>query len=103
MFALYFILILKVEYLNFLLIYFCKHNYYKIKEIDPTEEFGGKTYFTCGFCGKNKTEEIPKLNEDNYFIEILKANCEHGNGKRYIFKQDKNRTYEITDNIRHID
>ena len=64
----YFILILKVEYLNFLLIYFCKHNYYKIKEIDPTEEFGGKTYFTCGFCGKNKTEEIPKLNEDNYFI-----------------------------------
>ena len=97
----YFILNLKVKYLKFLLIYFCKHNYYKIKEIDPTVEFEGKTYFTCGFCGKNKTEEIPKLNEDNYFIEILKANCEHGNGKRYIFKQDKNRTYEITDNIRH--
>ena len=97
----YFILNLKAEYINYLLIYLCKHNFYIIKEIDPTEELSGKIFLTCGFCGKNKIEEIPKLNEDNYFIEILIANCEHGNGKRYIFKQDKNKIYEITDNIRH--
>ena len=78
-----------------------KHQYYIIKEIDPTEEKEGKIYFTCGLCGKNKTKEIPKLNDNNYFIEVLKANCEHGNGKRYISKHDKKKVYEITDNIRH--
>ena len=30
----------------------------------------------------------------------MKANCEHGNGKRYISKKDKYRIYEKTDNIR---
>ena len=92
---------LEVEFINNLLKYLCKHNYYKIKEIDPTEELNGRTYFTCRFCGKNKTEEIPKLNEHSYFVELLKANCEHGNGKRFIYKKDKNKIYEITDNIRN--
>lgn len=97
----YIILNLKIEYINYLLIYFCKHNYYKIKEIDPTEQLEGKIFFTCSFCGNNKIEEIPKLNGHHYYIKILTANCEHGNGKRYISKKDKNRIYEITDNIRN--
>ena len=91
----------KLEFINYFLINLCKHNYYKIKEIDPSIEFEGKAYFTCGFCGKNKTEIIPKLNDSNYFLKILKASCEHGNGIKYISKKDKNRIYEITDNIRY--
>ena len=87
------------NYLNYILAYLCKHYYYKIKEINPTEEADGKIYFTCGFCGNNKTKEIPKLNNKSYFIEELKSNCEHGNGKRYISKLDKNRIYQITDNM----
>ena len=79
----------------------CKHNYHKIKEIDPTEDLDGKVYFTCGFCGKNKTEDIPKLNDYNYIIEMLKANCEHGNGKRYISKHNRRKIYEITDSVRY--
>ena len=57
-------------------------------------------YFICGLCGKNITEDIPKLNDHNYLIQFLEANCEHGNGKKYISKKDKNRVYEKTDNIR---
>jgi len=91
---------LNFKYIANLLIFSCKHNYYKIKEIDPTEESEGKTYFTCALCGKNKTEIIPILNEHNYFVEFLTANCEHGNGKRYISKNDTKRIYERTDNIR---
>ena len=94
------LLILKKEFINYLFIYLCKHNYHKIKEIDPNEELEGKVYLTCGFCGNNKTQDIPQLNAKNYFIEELKANCEHGNGKKYIFKQDKNRIYQLTDNIK---
>ena len=86
---------------NLTLIKLCRHNYYKIKEFDPTEDSEGKIYFTCGLCGNNKTEEIPKLNEDNYFIEQLEANCEHGSGKRFISKQYKNRKYEITNDIKY--
>ena len=97
----YILLNLNINYIKNFAIFICKHNYYKIKEIDPTEEYNGKIYFTCGFCGNNKTEEIPKLNEKNYIIEKLKANCEHGNGKRYIYRQNENRIYEITDDIRY--
>ena len=99
-FFIFILLNFKFEYINNLLIILCKHNYIKVKEIDPTENASGKSFFRCGFCGKNKVEEIPILNDDNYIVEILKANCEHGNGKRYISKQDKKRIYEITDNIR---
>ena len=91
---------LSLKSITNLLSYFCKHNYYKVKEIDPTEESEGKIHFICGLCGRNKIEEIPKLNDHNYFIQFLKANCEHGNGKRYISKKDKFRIYEKTDNIR---
>lgn len=95
------ILNIDFNYLQYLFINLYKHQYYIIKEIDPTEENNGKIYFTCGLCGNNKTKEIPKLNEDNYIIEELKANCEHGNGKRYISKHDKSKIYEITDNFRY--
>ena len=86
---------------NLIFIKLCRHNYYKIKEFDPSQDSEGKTYFTCGLCGNSKIEEIPKLNEDNYFIEELRANCEHGNGKRFISKLYKNRIYEITNDLRH--
>ena len=55
-------------------------------------------YLTFGFCGETKRKKIPKLNRHYYYIQYLKANCEHGNGKRYISKIDKNNMYEITDN-----
>lgn len=48
---------------------------------------------------REKKEEIPKLNDDNYFIEELKANCERGNWKRYISKLYKTKIYQITDDI----
>ena len=98
--VIYFLLNLNIEYIYYLLTYLCNHNYYKIKEINPNEKVDGKIYFTCGFCGKNKVEEIPKLDENHYFIEELKASCENGNGKRYTSINDKNKIYEITDNIR---
>ena len=87
---------LNIVYKKNLFIFLCKHNYYRTKEIAPNEKLDGKIYFTCGICGKNKTEKIHKLNGQNYFIEILNASCEHGNGKRYRSKLDKNRIYEIT-------
>ena len=42
---------------------------------------------------KNKTKEIPKLNDHIYFVQFLKSNCEHGNGKRYISKENKYRVW----------
>ena len=81
--------------------YFCKHNFYKFKEVDPTEEKEGKIYYKCGFCGKQIIKNLPRLNNQFYLIEELKANCEHGNGKRYISKENGNKKYEITDDIRH--
>ena len=45
-------------------------------------------------------KEIAKLNSQNYYLENLKSNCVHGNGKRYISKENNNQSYEITDNIR---
>ena len=79
---------------------FCNHNYYKIKEIEPTEEENGITIYKCGFCGEEIKYEIPKLDNQNYLIENLISNCEHGNGKRYISKTNKKRFYDITDNIK---
>ena len=79
----------------------CKHNFYKTKEVDPTEELNGKIIYTCGLCGNQTIQEIPKLNSENYYIEALTANCEHGNGKRYILKKNKNKIYEKTDNVRY--
>ena len=79
----------------------CKHSFYKTKEIDPNEEISGKVIYICAFCGNQKIQEIPKLDSENYFIEELKANCEHGNGKRYILKNNNNRVYDITDNVRY--
>jgi hypothetical protein len=79
----------------------CRHNFYKTKEIDPSEEHNGKIFYTCGFCGSQNIQEIPKLNSEKYYIEELKANCEHGNGKRYTLKDNKNRVYDRTDNVRH--
>jgi hypothetical protein len=79
----------------------CKHNFYKTKEVDPTEELNGKIVYTCGLCGNQTIQEIPKLNSENYYIEALTANCEHGNGKRYILKKNKNKIYEKTDNVRY--
>ena len=81
--------------------YFCKHNFYKFKEVDPTEEKEGKIYYKCGFCGKQIIKNLPRLNNQFYLIEELSANCEHGNGKRYISKENENKKYEITDDIRH--
>ena len=54
---------LNLKSIAYLSTYFCKHNYYKVKEIDPTEESEGKIHFICGLCGKNKVEELPKLND----------------------------------------
>ena len=80
--------------------YFCSHNFYKVKEIDPTEENEGIIFYKCGFCGEQKEKKIPKLDNHNYFINILNSTCQHGNGKRYISKENKDVSYEITDNIR---
>ena len=95
----YILLKINVQKIKYLSKFFCCHNFYKIKEIDPTEELDGKIYYQCGFCGKQKTKNIPKLSNQFYYIENLKSNCEHGNGIRYISKDNKNKIYDITDNI----
>ena len=100
-FIIFILLNLKYNYRKYILIFSClHHSYHKIKEISPTEYSLGKIYFSCGFCGNIKIERIPKLNREHYFIETLKANCEHGNGKRYIYKKDKSKIYDDTDDIR---
>ena len=77
------------------------HYYYQTKEICPTKLNEGKIYYICAFCNKEKYETLPRLNESNYYIENLTANCQHGNGIRYISKQNNKTIYEVTDNIRH--
>ena len=78
----------------------CTHYYYKIKEFDPTESMEGSSHYICAFCGKENIEIIPKLDSLNYYIENLTANCQHGNGVRYISKSNNNTVYEITDDNR---
>ena len=78
----------------------CNHNYHRIKQIDPDEKEEGIIFHVCGLCGSEYNESIPILNEDNYIVERLTANCQHGNGKRYISKKNMRIFYEITDNIR---
>ena len=100
-FIIYILLNITTQKLKKIYTNICKHNYYKTKEIDPTEENEGKIVYTCGFCGKENIKEIPTLRNDNYIVEELKANCEHGNGKRYILKANLNKIYNITDDVRH--
>ena len=78
----------------------CSHYYYKFKEIDPTESKDGSSHYLCSFCGKENIEIIPKLDSLNYYNENLTYNCQHGNGLRYISKNNNNTIYEITDNNR---
>jgi transcription elongation factor Elf1 len=79
---------------NHLQINTCAHNYHKIKQIDPDENNEGIIFLICGFCGQEYNESIPILNEENYIIQKLTANCQHGNGKRYISKKNMNISYE---------
>ena len=78
----------------------CSHNYNQIKKIEPDEKKEGIIFYVCRLCGKEYNKTIPLLNEDNYFIENIYSNCQHGNGKRYILKNNYNIKYEVTDNIR---
>ena len=99
--AIYILLNITSQTIKYFYTKICSHNFYKFKEIDPTEEYNGKIFYICGFCGNQNIKEIPKLNNESYYIEELKANCEHGNGKRYILKNNKNKIYDITDKVRH--
>ena len=76
----------------------CSHNYYQKRKIEPTEETNGMIVFSCGLCNNEYIEIIPKLNENDYDIIMLKTNCQHGKGKRYISKKKKEIYYDITDN-----
>ena len=76
----------------------CSHNYYQRKKLEPTEKNEGKIIFLCGLCGNQYIETLPKLDKKNYIIKKLTANCQHGNGKRYILKKNRKIFYEITDN-----
>ena len=78
----------------------CIHNYHKIKQKDPDEKSEGIIFHICGFCGYQYNQSIPILNEDNYIVERLVANCQHGNGKRYISKKNKSIYYDKTDSVR---
>ena len=40
--------------------------------------------YICKYCRKKYSKTIPKLNKENYIIENITSNCEHGNGVRYI-------------------
>ena len=75
----------------------CKHAYeYSFINKQPTETEEGSKIFICKYCRNNYSEIIPKLNKDNYKIEVLTSNCEHGNGIKYYSKSYGN--FEVTDN-----
>jgi len=76
----------------------CPHNYYPKRKIEPTEESNGMIVFSCGLCNNEYIESIPKLNKNDYDIKILERNCQHGKGKRYILKKNKEIYYDVTDN-----
>ncbi len=76
----------------------CEHNYHIDKKVDPTETSEGYILYQCGLCGVYKRVILPKLDENNYTVEELTANCIHGNGHRYT--SEEYGTYEITDNER---
>jgi hypothetical protein len=94
------LLILNKKFFNNVTKFFCNHNYHKIKEIDPTIVIEGIITYKCIFCGNEINKVIPKLDIQNYFVENIKSNCEHGNGKKYISKENKKILYEITDNLK---
>jgi len=75
----------------------CPHNYYQKRKIDPTEEANGVIVFSCALCNNEYIESIPKLNKNDYDIKILEKNCQHGKGKRYILKKNKEIYYDVTD------
>ena len=97
-FFIYILLNYKFNNNNILSLFTCNHNYHKVKEINPTEISDGIIYLICGLCGKIKRRKISRLNRHNYFIEDLKINYGHENGKKYIYKKDKNIIYEKNDN-----
>jgi len=76
----------------------CPHNYYQRRKIDPTEKTNGMIVFSCGLCNNEYIESIPKLNKNDYDIKILEKNCQHGKGKRYILKKNKEIYYDVTEN-----
>ena len=62
----------------------CNHFYeYSIIEKPPTEKEDGRKTNLCKYCRNKYFETIPKLNRDNYKVEILSSNCENGNGVKY--------------------
>ena len=77
---------------NHLQINTCTHNNHKIKQIEPDENNEGIIFHICGFCRQEFNESIPI--EENYIIEKLTANCQDGNGKRYISKKNMKLSYE---------
>ena len=76
----------------------CNHfyEYTKIEKLPTEKEDGIKTYL-CKYCRNIYFETIPKLNRDNYKVEILNSNCENGNGVKY--SSELFGKYELTDNI----
>ena len=75
----------------------CMHSF-KYEKIlkDPTEEVDGTKIYYCKYCHIKYYEAIPRLNKENYKIENLTSNCDHGNGVRYF--SELNGKYDLTDN-----
>ena len=76
----------------------CEHNFHFDKKTKPTESSPGEMVYQCGLCGDFKTITIPKLDDQNYTVTELVANCIHGNGRRY--ESETYGVYEVTDDVR---
>ncbi len=76
----------------------CDHNFHVDRKVKPTETSAGEIVYQCGICGDFKTVIIPKLDNQNYTVTDLIANCIHGNGRRY--ESVEYGTYEVTDDVR---
>ena len=61
--------------------------------IEPTVEEDGARIYTCVHCGQTKTEIIPALSEEDYFVVRIAASCEQDGSETY--SSDEWGEYEV--------
>ena len=61
--------------------------------VEPTVEEDGARIYTCVLCGQTKTEIIPALSEEDYFVVRIAASCEQDGSETY--SSDEWGEYEV--------
>ena len=55
--------------------------------VEPTVEEDGARIYTCVLCGKTKSETVPALSEDDYFVVREPAKCEEEGRETYTSEE----------------